>query len=83
MIGLFSKNVRLLSVFLFCDDRRKSEKGNNFSFKKQRSIHSLSRTLFKRTDFVEISGCFCFWCRAQIGRALRKEREEERRLNFT
>jgi hypothetical protein len=61
----------------------KSEKGNNFSFKKQRSIHSLSRTLFKRTDFVEISGCFCFWCRAQIGRALRKEREEERRLNFT
>ena len=83
MIGLFSKNVRLLSVFLFCDDREKSEKGNNFSFKKQRSIHSLSRTLFKRTDFVEISGCFCFWCRAQIGRALRKEREEERRLNFT
>jgi len=85
MIGLFSKNVRLLSVFLFCDDRRKSEKGNNFSFKKQRSIHSLSRTLFKRTDFVEISGCFCFWCRAQIGRALRKEREREKiefHLNF-
>jgi hypothetical protein len=44
-----------LSVFLFCDDREKSEKGNNFSFKKQRSIHSLSRALFKQTDFVEIS----------------------------
>ena len=78
MIGLFSKNVRLLSVFLFCDDRRKSEKGNNFSFKKQRSIHSLSRTLFKRTDFVEISGCFCFWCRAQIGRALRDTTKRKR-----
>jgi len=81
MIGPL-KTSDFCRYFYFCDDREKSEKGNNFSFKK-RSIHSLSRTLFKQTDFVEISGCFCFWCRAQIGRALRKEREEERRLNFT